>query len=590
MQYDGEKNEVTGQVSQGNRNFDINASKNDFTPATPSIQFYGSSVSLDEKGGHPRSSHDFIPAHATSSSSTSLPSLAPVNWASSSSLSSINANVNASNMSSSSQMQIQNQGLAASKLTLNDASIVADHNLMLPPPRRPPYLSSSLAAFPNVIKEQDETASRKNIKASPSHLEWLNQMNSLARQTSEMNTNQGNSQYAMNIDTNNFKSKTTGLVSNMNNSFNVNMQSSQNVDGNIPYFGYIPIQTDNNEHVYNSSSYSEATPSFSKMAASIAKHNQFRENSVEANQKVKNLQNEIIRLQNQSETLESPYRFQQPQIHNSLQQTGNIVGTAIMNPSKTDQAQTTSESISTTAKTKNRTRKSIPDHSVIQTSSPSISMIMGPSSSNTEALTNNTSTISPHNVNIGNTSVQTMTTSANFNMINPTTSVENDDKRARRLARNRESARLSRLRKKEHLQSLSEKVNQSHQALMKRRKELVNTMESELKKRREKEIMNLAMTHYYVFHDNEIMTRELKNDIIDLEISTDEQSKLTQSLMNINRNLGPSSATRRAVISYQYNLLRQLRLPIHHHFFLWLTSQSETFFLAAKEQRAKVRN
>eukprot|EP01083_Nonionella_stella_P287833 979866_1 len=117
------------------------------------------------------------------------------------------------------------------------------------------------------------------------------------------------------------------------------------------------------------------------------------------------------------------------------------------------------------------------------------------------------------------------------------------EKRERRLARNRESARQSRRRKKDLLIKLNAKVNQLHCDIeYERWKKKVDAMEAAL----------------------------VADKIL---------------ILNEVRNGGPNTVERRTAITFQYNSLRQLLVPCYRKFFLSLSLKEGDFFTEAKDAR-----
>ncbi len=137
-------------------------------------------------------------------------------------------------------------------------------------------------------------------------------------------------------------------------------------------------------------------------------------------------------------------------------------------------------------------------------------------------------------------------------MYAPVPAAETEEKRARRLARNRESARQSRRRKKERLATLEKQVTTLFAKVEEQRGEKIMVMESELQNRR---IEGLATV----------------------------QSK--QELQQLLHDTGPNCVVRERVASFQYEKLRQLLLPRHQEFLLWLTLQQDEFFSTAKNNK-----
>lgn len=137
---------------------------------------------------------------------------------------------------------------------------------------------------------------------------------------------------------------------------------------------------------------------------------------------------------------------------------------------------------------------------------------------------------------------------------------ESEEKRARRLERNREAARKSRRRKKERLSHLEKKVaNLYHQIETERRKE-INSMDDAL-------------------------AENLKQKMAIFRSASDEkfEHETRERLSYLIQSTGPNCEVRRAVIEYQYSALKQTILPRYQKFLLWLTLHSEEYFTTGKE-------
>eukprot|EP00934_Nitzschia_sp_Nitz4_P004585 Nitzschia sp. Nitz4//scaffold51_size120721//113363//115439//NITZ4_003749-RA/size120721-snap-gene-0.28-mRNA-1//1//CDS//3329553928//4575//frame0 len=136
---------------------------------------------------------------------------------------------------------------------------------------------------------------------------------------------------------------------------------------------------------------------------------------------------------------------------------------------------------------------------------------------------------------------------------------ESEEKRAKRLERNRESARKSRLRKKLRLSQVEEKVAGLHAQIEASRSEQINQMNSQLQE-------------YYVRRFSEMDATKMGSE----EESKEEISKIIQGA-------GTNSAVQRAVVDFQYNLLGNTLLPRYQKFLLWLTLHQEEWFTTGKE-------
>lgn len=125
--------------------------------------------------------------------------------------------------------------------------------------------------------------------------------------------------------------------------------------------------------------------------------------------------------------------------------------------------------------------------------------------------------------------------------------VESEERRARRLERNRESARLSRRRKKETLLFLGKKVQKLQDSLDKLRAAQVLEMESQL------------------------ASIEVKNDV-------------NQMILRYKQH----ADVRKQVSIFQYNTMKETLLPQHYQFLLWISNHpADTFYTAAKDSRPK---
>lgn len=140
---------------------------------------------------------------------------------------------------------------------------------------------------------------------------------------------------------------------------------------------------------------------------------------------------------------------------------------------------------------------------------------------------------------------------------------ESEEKRAKRLERNRESARKSRRRKKERLSQLEEKVNDLYSQIEVARTIRIN-----------------------------FMNEQLQNFFLQRVAQLDSESATGGSmgqdhLAIIFKGAGPNCEVRRAVTDFQYSTLKQTLLPRYQKFLLWLTLHPESWFTAGKEQHTK---
>ena len=137
---------------------------------------------------------------------------------------------------------------------------------------------------------------------------------------------------------------------------------------------------------------------------------------------------------------------------------------------------------------------------------------------------------------------------------------ESEEKRARRLERNRESARKSRRRKKERLATLGAQVDRLHTQIEDERRNQVNAMCATLKQVRKDELARLL-------HDDQLNTQAGQERIASILMCSSGGSPIARS-----------------ATEFQYTTLRQVLLPRYQKFLLWLTLHGESFFTAGKDE------
>jgi hypothetical protein len=143
---------------------------------------------------------------------------------------------------------------------------------------------------------------------------------------------------------------------------------------------------------------------------------------------------------------------------------------------------------------------------------------------------------------------------------------ESEEKRTRRLERNRESARKSRRRKKERLSHLEEKVAGLHAKIEAERRVHINSMDRIL----------------FQFQKERIS--QFKKDTEDNQNADVDWNERLSTLVQMT---GPNCPVRRAVVDFQYSTLKQMLIPRYQKFLMWLTLHPERYFLTGKEQHAR---
>lgn len=149
---------------------------------------------------------------------------------------------------------------------------------------------------------------------------------------------------------------------------------------------------------------------------------------------------------------------------------------------------------------------------------------------------------------------------------NTTPQVESEEKRAKRLERNRESARKSRRKKKERLLTLGEQVNQLYNEIEDERRRHINAM--------------VPVMNRHRLEDIRLLLQHLTNG------NEHYQSISDQTCVAIQQS-GSNSRLMRSVLDFQYSSLKQLTLPSYQKMLLCMTLLEENFFTAAKDEYTK---
>eukprot|EP00968_Pinguiococcus_pyrenoidosus_P017989 scaffold1833_cov255-Pinguiococcus_pyrenoidosus.AAC.7 len=135
------------------------------------------------------------------------------------------------------------------------------------------------------------------------------------------------------------------------------------------------------------------------------------------------------------------------------------------------------------------------------------------------------------------------------------------ERRQKRLARNRESARQSRRRKKQYLELLEEKVAQL-------------TDEIDALRRMHIESADKALSD---LHDNRV--RQLAQAVSKTEKLNEEQlSALDRALREVQNKFSVSCDERLAVMRFQFEELHSLALPVYSQLLTWILLQPDQFF------------
>jgi hypothetical protein len=150
------------------------------------------------------------------------------------------------------------------------------------------------------------------------------------------------------------------------------------------------------------------------------------------------------------------------------------------------------------------------------------------------------------------------------------------EKRRQRLARNRESARQSRRRKKEHLASLAAKVQKLQRQLEAEVRSKIRSMEGGLSRQR------CNMVEKWLAEQEKKRCCPASDE--HSSSSVDSRDCRNQLAMVIGKT-SVNCEIRRAVIAHQYHFLRQAFISTHNHFSVWMMMQSSSFFTEASRRQ-----
>lgn len=161
--------------------------------------------------------------------------------------------------------------------------------------------------------------------------------------------------------------------------------------------------------------------------------------------------------------------------------------------------------------------------------------------------------------------------------------IESKEKRERRLARNRESARQSRRRKKELLLNRRAQVNKLHGEIETERRKKLETMEEDLVVDKLR-ILNEIFLEQSFHNSGDNKTNGFgRYDRAHVVSAIPRMEKLVFAV----RKGGPNIVERQTAVRFQYNALRQLFLPFYRQIFLSLSLKEQRFFTSSKEHKMK---
>ncbi|KAF0692543.1 Aste57867_16355 [Aphanomyces stellatus] len=149
-----------------------------------------------------------------------------------------------------------------------------------------------------------------------------------------------------------------------------------------------------------------------------------------------------------------------------------------------------------------------------------------------------------------------------------------DEKRRKRLERNRISARDSRRRKKQFLEFLEEKVAQLTDEIDSSRADLLDSTDKTL---------TSLKTHFVSSVHGKIAAYAANSPL-----PPDVDDEVRNTVQMIQERYGPNSQERQAVLNYHFQQLDTLLLPPYTRFLLWLSVQDEAFFAKTTASNKKL--
>ena len=147
-------------------------------------------------------------------------------------------------------------------------------------------------------------------------------------------------------------------------------------------------------------------------------------------------------------------------------------------------------------------------------------------------------------------------------------SLSTEEKKRRRLARNRESARQSRRRKKQYLELLEDKVEQLTQE--------VNSLRQKRLEQAPKELHQQWVASITELESTADRLREEGSDTL--------QETLKQNLSLIKKRFGPNSPEYLRILNHHFDLMQSVMLPPYTRFLLWVMDQGGDFFKTGSQR------
>jgi hypothetical protein len=139
-----------------------------------------------------------------------------------------------------------------------------------------------------------------------------------------------------------------------------------------------------------------------------------------------------------------------------------------------------------------------------------------------------------------------------------------EERKATRLLRNRESARQSRQRKKQYIDLLESRVS---------------TLQVQVQ---EKRILHASSAPHILDEQRQMLVLALEplatRSVNGIPLSIEEEATLVDAASQLIDRFGPDCAERRASRDFFFDQLQRILLPPHTKFLLWLMNQPESFF------------
>jgi len=140
-----------------------------------------------------------------------------------------------------------------------------------------------------------------------------------------------------------------------------------------------------------------------------------------------------------------------------------------------------------------------------------------------------------------------------------------DEKKARRLAKNRESARASRVKNKQYLESLENSNMELFLQMNAARWKYLDSCAQNIRRRRREE-------------SSQMCARMRQRLVSNVQLNPQEERVYSSALSAIHKKYGHFSDEHKALVDFEHLELGSKLFPAYQRFLLWLTGQPDQFF------------